>query len=355
MIHALLWMCLLLPPQSAEPSVSPEVLTLLQAGTDAENRSDFDQAIAAFRKAANLDPSAGIVFFKLGDAYMKKRDYAGAISPLQRAAELSPDSLAVHQLLGYALLAEGYASQAIPHLTMIHDDGALGIAQLQAGQPAEAVANLQAALAKSPDDQDLLFYLSRAATALSAQSLDRLLSVYPKSARGYQALAQTDYEMKVFPKAVVEYKQAIAIRPDLPGLRLELGQVYAAGSEWEKAEEQFRGEAELQPGSAEAAYRLGNALMQQGKMKEAVVELQRSDSLRPNMSETLYALGRAAAVVNPNAAEYALARVIELEKDTSLAGQAYLALAGIHRKEGKTEQAAREMQEYTRIQNVKGP
>jgi tetratricopeptide (TPR) repeat protein len=355
MIHALLWMCLLLPPQSAEPSVSAEVLTLLQAGTDAENRSDFDQAIAAFRKAANLDPSAGIVFFKLGDAYMKKRDYAGAISPLQRAAELSPDSLAVHQLLGYALLAEGYASQAIPHLTMIHDDGALGIAQLQAGQPAEAVANLQAALAKSPDDQDLLFYLSRAATALSAQSLDRLLSVYPKSARGYQALAQTDYEMKVFPKAVVEYKQAIAIRPDLPGLRLELGQVYAAGSEWEKAGEQFRGEAELQPGSAEAAYRLGNALMQQGKMKEAVVELQRSDSLRPNMSETLYALGRAAAVVNPNAAEYALARVIELEKDTSLAGQAYLALAGIHRKEGKTEQAAREMQEYTRIQNVKGP
>jgi tetratricopeptide (TPR) repeat protein len=355
MIHALLWMCLLLPPQSAEPSVSPEVLTLLQAGTDAESRSDFDQAIADFRKAANLDPAAGIVFFKLGDAYMKKRDYAGAISPLQRAAELSPEVLAVHQLLGYALLAEGYASQAIPHLTMIHDDGALGIAQLQAGQPAEAVANLQAALAKSPDDQDLLFYLSRAATSLSAQSLDRLLSVYPKSARGYQALGQADYEMKVFPKAMAEYKQAIAIRPDLPGLRLELGQVYAAGSEWEKAEEQFRGEAELQPGSAEAAYRLGNALMQQGKMKEAVVELQRSDSLRPNMSETLYALGRAAAVLNPNVAEQALLHVVELEKDTSLAGQAYLALAGIHRKEGKTEQAARDMQEYSRIQSGKGP
>jgi tetratricopeptide (TPR) repeat protein len=352
MIHALLWMCLLFPPQSAEPSVSPEVLTLLQAGTDAENRSDFDQAIAAFRRAANLDPTAGIVFFKLGDAYMKKRDFAGAISPLQRAAELSPESLAVRQLLGYALLAEGYASQAIPHLTMIHDYGALGIAQLQTGQPGEAVANLQAALAKSPDDPDLLFYLSRAATALSGQSLDRLLSVYPKSARGYQALGQTDYEMKVFPKAVMEYEQAIAIRPDLPGLRLELGQVYAAGSEWEKAEEQFRGEAKLQPGSAEAAYRLGNALMQQGKMKEAIEELRRSDLLRPNMPETLYALGRAAAVVDPNLAEHAFARVIELEKETPLAGQAYLALAGIHRKQGKTELAAREMQEYGRIQTL---
>ena len=131
---------------------------------------------------------------------MKKRDYAAAISPLKHAAELNPDSLAVHQLLGYALLAEGYASEAIPHLKMIHDYGALGIAQLQAGQPGEAVANLQAALAKSPDDPDLLFYLSRAATALSGQSSDRLLSVYPNSARGHQALGQTDYEMKMFPR-----------------------------------------------------------------------------------------------------------------------------------------------------------
>ena len=352
MIQAFLWMCLLMQPQSVEPSVSPEVLTLLQTGTDAENRNHFDQAIAAFRKAANLDPAAGIVFLRLGDAYMKKHDYAAAISPLKRAAELNPDSLAVHQLLGYALLAEGYASQAIPHLNIIHDYGALGIAQLQAGQAAEAVTNLQAALAKSPDDPDLLFYLSRAATVLSGQALDRLLSVYPKSARGYQALGQTDYEMKVFSKAVKEYEQAIAMRPDLPGLRLELGQVYAADSEWEKAEEQFRGEAQLQPGNAEAAYRLGNALIQEGKMKEAVDELQRSDLLRPNMSETLYALGRAAAVVDPNVAEPALARVIELEKNTPLAGQAYLLLAGIHRKQGKTEQAAREMQEYTRIQNL---
>jgi hypothetical protein len=42
--------------------------------------------------------------------------------------------------------------------------------------------------------------------------------------------------------------------------------------------------------------------------------------------------------------------VIELEKDAPLAAQAYLALAGIHRRQGNTDQAAREMQEYRRIQ-----
>ena len=349
MIHALLWMCLLLPPQSAEPAVPPDALPLLQSGIDAENRGAFDEAVTAFRKAAELAPNSAIVFLRLGDAYMKEHDYAAAIPPLRHAAELSPDSPTVHQLLGYALLAAGYAADAIPHLKMINDAGALGIAQLQAGQAAEAVANLQAALAKSPDDPDLLFYLSRAATALAGQSLDRLRSVDPNSARGHQALGQTDYEMKMLPEAAKEYEQALTMRPDLPGLRLELGEVFAAGSEWAKAEEQFRGEARLQPGSAEAAYRLGNALLQQGKMKEAAEELKRSDSLRPGMPETLYALGKAAAISDPDAAEHALERVIELEKDTPLAGQAYLVLGQIHRRQGKTQQAARDMEEYRRI------
>jgi tetratricopeptide (TPR) repeat protein len=352
MIHVLLCICLLLPPQSAESSVPPDALPLLQSGVDAENRGALDDAVAAFQKAAELAPNSAVIFLRLGDAYMKKHDYGAAIPPLKHAAELSPDSPAVHQLLGYALLATGYAADAIPHLKMINDAGALGIAELQAGQAAEAVTNLQAALAKAPDDPDLLFYLSRASTALAGQSLDRLRSIDPNSARGHQALGQTEYEMKRLPEAAKEYEQAIAMRPDLPGLRLELGQVFAAGSEWAKAEEQFRGEAKLQPGNAEAAYRLGNALLQQGKMKEAAEELKRSDSLGPGMPETLYALGRAAAVSDPDAAERALQRVIELEKDTPLAGQAYLALAQIHRKQGKAEQAVRDIQEYRRIQGL---
>jgi len=349
-IQSLLWVCLLLQTQSAAPAVPPEALTLLKSGIDAENLQDFDGAIAAFRKAADLAPSSGVVFFRLGDAFMRKRDYAAAIPPLRRAAELSPDSLPVHQLLGFALLAEGYASEAIPHLDIVHEYGALGIAQLQTGQPVEAVANLQAALARSPNDPDLLYYLSRAGTLLSSQSLDKLLSSFRDTARGHQALGQHLFVTKLFPAAVREYEQEVTMRPDLPGLRLELGQVYAASSDWDRAEEQFRLEAKLQPGNAEAAYRLGDALLQQGKMKEAAEELRRSATLRPNMPETLYSLGRAIAASDPNAAEQAFARAIELEKETPLAAQAYLALAGVHRKQGKTEQAAREMQEFRRIQ-----
>ena len=142
--------------------------------------------------------------------------------------------------------------------------------------------------------------------------------------------------MKMMPEAVKEYEQAIAIRPDLPGLHLELGEIYAGRAEWPKAEEQFRAETKLQPGSAEAAFRLGEALMQEGKMKEAAGELRRSDSLHPNMPETLYAMGRALATADANAAEQALTSVLKLEQNSSLAAQADLLLASIHRKQGKS-------------------
>lgn len=355
MIYVLILFCALWQEPLAQNSLTPEVRTLLQSGIDAENRNDLDAAISAFRKATEMAPTAAIAFLRLGDACMKKRDYAAAIPPLKRAAELDPDSLVVHKLLGYALLTEGYASDAIPQLELVHDYGALGLAQLQAGKPDEAAASLQAALAKDPNDPDLLYYLSRAGDEMAAECLDKLLSGFPDSARAHQAKGRTYFQMRMYSPAIQEYDKAISLRPDLPGLRLELGQVYAATSEWAKAEQQFRAEVEMQPGNAEAAYRLGDALLQQGKMDAAVEQLRSSDTLRPNMPETLYALGKASAASNPEAAEQALNRVLVMEKETPLAGQAYFVLAGIHRKQGKTELAAKEMHEFRRLQALNAP
>jgi len=251
-------------------------------------------------------------------------------------------------------LTQGYAAEAIPHLEIARDPGALGIAQLENDEPAKATVNLQTALESDPDNPDLLFYLSRAETAAGSQATDKLLAAFPNSARAHQARGQGYYQMKMIPEAVKEYEQAIAIRSDLPRLHLELGEIYAERAEWPKAEEQFRAETRLHPGSAEAAFRLGDVLVQEGKMKEAADELRRSDSLRPNMPETLYAMGRALATVDTSAAEQALTRVLKIEQNTPLAAQADLLLASIHRKQGKSALAGREMEDYRRIQGLRG-
>jgi protein O-GlcNAc transferase len=349
MIQVFLFVHLLLVPQAVSAQPSDQAKILLQSGIDAEDHNDLDRALIEFHKAAELDPSSSEVLLRLGDAYMKKRNATEAIATLKRAAELSPDSIPIQQLLGYALLAQGYADEAIPHLEIARDPGALGIAQLESDEPAKAMVNLQSALESDPNNPDLLFYLSRAETAASSQSTDRLLAAFPNSARAHQTRAQGFYRMKMIPEAVKEYEQAIAIRPDLPGLHLELGEIYAGHAEWPLAEEQFRAETTLHPGNAEAAFRLGDVLVQQGKMKEAAAELQRSDSLRPNMPETLYAIGRALAAADASAAEQALTSLLKIEQNTLVAAQADLLLASIHRKQGKSALASREMEDYRRI------
>ena len=355
MIPVLLFLHLLfLQPQAVAPQAADQAKVLLQAGIDAENRHDVDHAVVEFRKAAELDPSSSEVLLRLGDAYMKKHDAAAAIAPLKHAAELSPDSVPIHQLLGYALLAQGYAAEAIPHLEIARDPAALGIAQLENDEPAKAMVNLQSALGNDPDNPDLLFYVSRAAVAVGSQSTDKLLAAFPSSARAHQTRGQGYYQRKMIPEAVKEYEQAISIGPDVPGLHLELGEIYAGRANWTQAAEQFRAETTLQPGSAEAAFRLGDALLQEGKMKEAAEQLRRSDSLQPNMPETLYAMGRALATADASAAEQALNGVLKVEQDTPLAAQADLLLATIHRKQGKSALASREMEDYRRIQGLRG-
>jgi tetratricopeptide (TPR) repeat protein len=323
----------------------------MQAGIDAEKQQQVDVAITEFRKVTELEPTFTEGFVSLGQAYMEKHDLGSAIAPLKHAVELDPDMSPAHQLLGYALLAQGYAAQAIPHLQKVGDKTGLGIAEIQTGQLPEAIANLQAALAERPNDQDLLYYLGRASGLLSKQSIDTLLAAYPDSARAHQAMAENYFVLRQMPDAEKQYREALRLRPEMPELHLELGEVYAGAFQWAKAEEEFRAQTKLQPGNAEAAYRLGTALLEQGKAHDARAELLRANKLLPDMPETLYSLGKAASLDGDTAAaEKDWTKLLSIEKESSLAAQAHFGLASIYRKQGKTEAAKREMQEFQRLQ-----
>ena len=337
-------------------TLSPEAAQHMQAGIAADKQRQFDVAIVEFRKVTELEPTYADGFVTLGQTYMEKHDFSSAIKPLKRALDVNADLAPAHQLLGYALLAQGYAAEAIPHLQRVDDKTGLGIAQIQTGQLPEAVANLQAALAARPNDQDLLYYLGRASGLLSKQSIDTLLAAYPDSARAHQALAENYFVLRQMPEAEKEFREALRQRPDAPEIHLELGEVYAGAFQWAKAEEEFRTQAKLQPGNAEAAYRLGTALLEQGKAHEARAELVRADKLLPDMPETLYSLGKAASLEgDAAAAEKEWTRLLSIEKESSLAAQAHFGLAGLYRKQGKTADAKREMQEFQRLQPSSNP
>lgn len=332
-------------------AVSPDVVQHAKAGLAAKQQGRLADAVVEFKKVTELAPDLPAGFVNLGAAYMETKQYGEAIAPLEHALQLNPDLPGAEQMLGYALLSEGYAKQAIPHFEKAHAEDGLGIAQLETGNLAAAVANLEAALAKHPNDPDLLYYLGRASGLLSKDSLDTLQANYPDSARAHQALGENYAVLRRVPEAEKEYQEALRLRPDARGIHLALGQLYAAAQQWPKAADQFAVEAKLQPGSAEAAYRLGNALLEEGKIKDARTELAHADRLRPDMPETLYALGKAASLDgDPAAALQAWTKVVALEKNSPLAAQAHFGLAKIYRQQGKTAEAQREMQEFQKLQ-----
>jgi tetratricopeptide (TPR) repeat protein len=337
----------------ASPS---EAVQHLHAGIEADKNGQLDLALSEFEKATKLDPTLAAAFLDLGEVYIEQRAYASAVAPLKRALALSPNIEGGHQLLGYALLAQGYAVEAIPHLEKAKAEDALGIALLEAGRLPDAVAVLQKALAKRPDDPDLLYYYGRASGLLSKQVFDELEARFPDSARAHQMMAQDYAALRDLPNAEKEFLEALRLRPQTANLHLELGELYARAQQWDKAEEQFRLETESQPGSPEAAYRLGEALLQLGKFHDARLALVRSDELRVEMPETLYLLGKAASLDGDDAlAEKSWLHVLKLEKDTSLAAQAHFGLAGVYRKQGKSAEASREMEAFRKLQTTSNP
>lgn len=346
MIHALLLLCM------AAQAPSPEVLTHMQAGIASDRQRQFDAAIAEFHKVTELDPSFVDGFINLGQTYLEKRDFASATMYLKRALQIDPESVPAHRLLGYTLLTQGYAVEALSHLERAQDKATLGIAQIQTGRLPEAVANLQAALAARPDDPDLLYYLGRASGLLAKQSIDSLIATYPDSSRAHQAMGENYYVLRQMPDAEREYSEALRLQPDAPEVHLELGEVYAGAFRWPKAEEAFRAQVRLQPGNAEAVYRLGQSLLEQGNVHEARAEFVRANALLPDMPETIYSLGKCASLEGDAAeAEKEWTKLLSIEKESALAAQAHFGLAALYRKQGKTEAARREVQEFQRLQS----
>jgi tetratricopeptide (TPR) repeat protein len=333
-------------------SVSPEAVEHAKAGLEARQKGNLTQAIAEFRKVAQLAPDFDVGYANLGAALLEDHRYSDAIEPLKKALSLNVSLPNGEQMLGDALLSSGYVNEALPHLKKAGDKGALGIAQLKLAQFQEAIQNLTAALEKHPNDATLLYYLGQASGLLSKQAFDTLESAHPDSEQAHQSLAENYVALRKLADAEREYAAAVRARSDMPGLHLAFGEMYLVKPDLEKAEAEFRMETKLEPGDAEAAYHLGDVLLKEGKGAEAVIELKRADQLRQEMPETLYSLGKAESLVGDNSgAELRWKKVIELEGKSDLAAQAHFGLATLYRKQGKQAEAAREMSEYESLKH----
>jgi len=330
--------------------VTDELRQRVDAGLKAKAEGDLGTAVREFKRVAELAPELAAAHVNLGVVYFEMKNYTQAIPALRKALELNPDLPGAHGMLGTALLAQGYASESVPHLEAAKADDVLGVALLESGRARDAVDRLEAALRKRPNDADLLYYLSQAQGRLSKQLFDRLVETHPESARTQQMLGEALSATGNRVAAEKRFRSALALRPDLRGVHYALGELLLESGDYENAEGEFRAEALLVPGSAAAAYKLGSVLLNRGQVRHAIAELQRANMLQPDMPQTLLELGKAMATAGEaEGAEKLFLRVLEDERTSTLAESAHFQLAQIYRQLGRSADADREMSLFQKL------
>jgi tetratricopeptide (TPR) repeat protein len=196
-------------PTSAEP--------LLALGDLLRDQSDYLDAAAAYTKALALlpsgSPAAWLVYYDRGMSYDQGGDWAKAQPDLEQALKLSPGQPYVLNYLGYSWAVKRQnmpearrmieqALQAVPNDGAIIDS--LGYVMLQQGQATQAVTTLTKAVNLEPDDPTINAHLGDAYAAAG----DHLQAIF-QWRRALQLGPDPDLASELLAK--LQMKQAAAV------------------------------------------------------------------------------------------------------------------------------------------------
>ncbi len=177
-----------LRPADAEPHLATaEILEKQNSFTDAERE---------LKKAVELAPQSSDAYAALANLYMRSRKLVEAEAVLRKFVELNPGSANGHLQLARVLEAMGHSGEAVPEL--------------------------EAALKLKPDDAEATreladVYADAGKFDLAETQLKSLLQKQPQNAGLYSALGHLYLKARRYPEAQGAFLAALKVKPDLKG------------------------------------------------------------------------------------------------------------------------------------------
>jgi protein O-GlcNAc transferase len=224
-------------------------------------------------------------------------------------------------------------------------------AQTSPAAPAKSPSSQSKAQQTSPSSADPLApVLVQAQNALDHNDfaaaiplLERIAEAKPREALPHFELGFAYSGLKKTPEAIVEYRRAISLDPNLAPAHLNLG-VALLDSDPAAAVASFRRAAELMPGQARPVYLMAEALERGGKPSEAIDHYRAAAALEPQDDVILFGLGRALlAAGQTSAAESEFRQLLVLKPDSAPA-QLGLAESLLHQQ--KTAEVVDALRDY---------
>ncbi len=187
----------------------------------------YDVAIAEYQTLLSQNPKSAQLYFREGELYIQKEDFAHSISALQRAEEIMPNDANVIVLLAYSLAKTGQVDQAKasyrralqlkPDDPMVLNELAFLLAEKDIDLD-EALKYVQRALQILPREAafaDTLgwIYLKKGMKDSSLQTFSVLVRQYPQNPVYRYHLGMALLEKGDRAKAKTEFENALANRP----------------------------------------------------------------------------------------------------------------------------------------------
>ena len=286
-------------------------------GVTFELARKFDQTIAAYERAIELDPKFAQPYHGLGIVYDKLTRYEEAIAAYERAIELGLSEHAYpHSGLGdvyYDLTRYEEAIAAYERAKELDPKDAapnngLGNVYLALMRYEESIAAFERAIELDPTLANphsglgnVYFNLSRYEESIAAYG--RAIELDPTSAYPYIGLGNIYSALRRYEESIAAFERAIELDPKNAYPKRRLGVVYQLLGQCVKAEEAFRKAVELDPQSRRCRTSLAGFLRKLGRETEVAEQIKIARELIAKES----AYGRACSEAICGSADEALA------------------------------------------------
>jgi tetratricopeptide (TPR) repeat protein len=246
-------------PATAQ-TLPPSLQSDFEAGSAALKAERLDEAEKAFLRVLRKGGKVGFVYNNLGIVYQIRGDHKRAIVQFREAIRLQPDYAAPRVLLGASLLATGQDAEATRELERaVKIQPNEPTIRLQLAHAYERTANYtglveqyQTLHSLRPDDAEFLYQLGRAYLEQADWCMREIKKIDPQSVRLYLTLGEKYRARERLDLAAAAYKRAAQIAPSLPGIHLELAQVYLQQGQAAEAQQEIQKELAIVPESTAA-------------------------------------------------------------------------------------------------------
>ncbi len=322
-------------------------------------------ALEQFRDIVALDPNNLDARANLGVLLYAQGDFKAANVQLRTVLKVEPTLYRIRALLGMSERRMGEMNRARSDLEAAFPKLRNEKIRVETGLELIDIYRASGDLTKSADVVGVLrslepsnpFILYTAYQIYTEQTNEMLLAIAmaaPDSAEMHRVMGDELARQGNRKGSIEQYRQALKLDPNLPGLHFELAELLYTSSDpalQAQAKAQYEAALHVNKFDAQAEYRLGEIAQKTGNLKEAALHYSRALAIRPDYSEAMSSYAQ--VLLYQNHRKEAIALLQRSIKLNPTSAKAHYQLGTLYRQMGKTAEAKQQLEEFMKYNNEK--